>query len=127
MCNRNQNYELDYLFLTPMDKNGLNLNPCIQIKSTINFERGAQERGYMIASDRENASGEFKDSILLIFKYETEHTWYKKITNKREFSLETLFGQIGGFAGMIICVYKVCLSLVLLFMNCWVLFFCRLC
>ena len=105
MCNRNQNYELDYLFLTPMDKNGLNLNPCIQIKSTINFERGSQEQGYMIASDRENAEGEYKDSILLIFKYETEHTWYKKITNKREFSLETLFGQIGGFAGMSICVY----------------------
>ena len=89
-----------------MDKNGLNLNPCIQIKSTINFERGAQERGYVVASDNQNAGMGFDDDIVLIFKYETEHTWYKKITNKRAFSLETLFGQIGGFTGMIICLSK---------------------
>ena len=78
-----------------MDENALNLKPCIQIKSRIDFDRGA--RGFNL-NNKDN-------DLLLSFKYHTEHAWYKKITNKREFSVETLFGQIGGFTGMNICVY----------------------
>ena len=95
VCNRNQNYELLDLLYTPMEENWLNLSPCIQIKSRIDFER--RVHGINLYN---------KDNdLLLSFKYHTEHAWYKKITNKREFSLETLFGQIGGFVGMIICAY----------------------
>ena len=95
VCNRNQKYELLELLWTPMNENGLNLNPCIQIKSRIDFDRGV---GGFNLNNKDN-------DLLLSFKYHTEHAWYKKITNKREFSLGTLFGQIGGFVGMIICVY----------------------
>ena len=95
VCNRNQNHDLFNLLYTPMDENALNLKPCIQIKSRIDFDRGA--RGFNL-NNKDN-------DLLLSFKYHTEHAWYKKITNKREFSVETLFGQIGGFTGMNICLY----------------------
>ena len=87
-CSRLQYQKLRRILSTPMDKNGLGLSPCVQIKSRIDLER---ER---IASVVTNTV------MLLQFKYDTEHGWYKKIVNKREFSVETLFGQIGGFVGM---------------------------
>ena len=68
------------------------LYPCAQISQTI-FHLEEKSQVHML-SDQENNNLE-KGSIS--FHYSSD--WYKEILNKRAFTLETFFGQIGGFIG----------------------------
>ena len=76
------------------------LYPCTQISQTI-FHLEEKSQGL---SDQEKNNLE-RGSIS--FHYSSD--WYKEILNKRAFTLETFFGQIGGFIGKLCNIWYTCL------------------
>ena len=93
-CNYTQYKMLSQILNTPMEKNELYLYPCLHMKTRI--EQPSKET---IRLD-----GGLSPSFVLILNYRTQYELYKEITNHREFTLETLFGQVGGFVGTVLFI-----------------------
>ena len=89
-----QQYQKFYRVLKSdsFSSNSHNLYPCAQIGQTI-FHLEEKSQVHML-SDQEN---NHLDRGSISFHYSSD--WYKEILNKRAFTLETFFGQIGGFIG----------------------------
>ena len=101
-----QQYQKFYRVLKSdsFSSNALYLYPCAQISQTI-FHLEEKSQVNMLP-DQENINLE-RGSIS--FHYSSD--WYKEILNKRAFTLETFFGQIGGFIGKLCQVWYTYLSI----------------
>ena len=92
-CNFTQYAEIKRILDTPMEKQSENiyLYPCVHMN--VKIEQLSKEIGSDKFGNKLGANFGIK------FHYRTKYELYKEITNHRSFTLETLFGQVGGFVG----------------------------